>query len=61
MSEEKTKSTIPGKKMIYRMKGKDGICILDLMELTSEPAPHVGEKVFLCMNRFIGIDSLPFP
>ena len=50
MSEEKTKSTIPGKKMIYRMKGKDEICILDLMELTSEPAPQVGEKVFLCMN-----------
>ncbi|KAK8805863.1 hypothetical protein WA158_002519 [Blastocystis sp. Blastoise] len=47
MSEDKVKSTIPGKKEIYRLFGKDDICILDLMVQDGEPAPIAGQKI-LC-------------
>ena len=49
LSEDPGKTTTPGKKKVYRLYGREGYPILDLVALKSEEAPKVGEKV-LCMH-----------
>lgn len=39
------KTTVPCKKVIYRLFGRDGIIIADVMALSSEPIPEIGKKV----------------
>ena len=51
LSQEVSKITIPGKKKIFRIFGKGGFCILDLMTLDSEKEPQEGEAV-LCRHPF---------
>lgn len=51
LSQEVGKLVIPGKKVVYRLFGKDGCMLLDLMQLSDEPPPTVGTKV-LCRHPF---------
>lgn len=45
------KVTIPSRKNVYRLYGKEGYALLDLMAETEEDAPKVGEKI-LCRHPF---------
>ncbi|CAM9820304.1 unnamed protein product, partial [Choristocarpus tenellus] len=47
MQQSKSKVTIPGRKWVYRLVGKDGVPILDLVVLDGELAPEPGKPV-LC-------------
>lgn len=49
LSEDSTKTTIPGKKDVFRLYGHDGIALLDLVQLSTEEPPKVGERV-LCIH-----------
>lgn len=49
LSEDIGKTTTPGKKKVYRLFGREGHAILDLIALDSEDAPKAGERV-LCMH-----------
>ncbi|MBN2431087.1 MAG: nicotinate phosphoribosyltransferase [Acidobacteria bacterium] len=51
LSQEIGKITIPGPKDVYRIIGKEGYALLDLLVQTGEPAPRPGEKV-LCRHPF---------
>uniref|UniRef100_A0A1I7TQ10 Nicotinate phosphoribosyltransferase n=1 Tax=Caenorhabditis tropicalis TaxID=1561998 RepID=A0A1I7TQ10_9PELO len=51
LSQDVTKITIPGKKKCYRIFGKNGFAILDLMMLDSEPEPQPNEQI-LCRHPF---------
>lgn len=52
LSSMPEKITIPCKKSTYRLYGKDGHAILDLILIHDEPAPVVGERI-LCRHPFI--------
>lgn len=52
LSEEFTKITFPGKKDAYRLFDKDNCPLSDLLTLSNEPEPVVGQK-FLCRHPFI--------
>jgi len=41
LSQEAEKLVIPAKKNIFRLFGKDGHCLVDLMQLADEPKPKV--------------------
>jgi len=47
LSQEAEKLVIPAKKNIFRLFGKDGHCLVDLMQLADEPIPQVGEKILV--------------
>lgn len=49
--KEKNKSVLPGKKRAYRLFGKAGYPLADVLLTETEEAPKVGEK-FLCRNPF---------
>ena len=49
LSEDPGKTTTPGKKNVYRLYGREGHAILDLVALHTEEPPKVGEKV-LCLH-----------
>ncbi|EFO86918.1 hypothetical protein CRE_13822 [Caenorhabditis remanei] len=51
LSQDVTKITIPGKKKCYRIFGKNGSAILDLMMLEDEPEPQPNEQI-LCRHPF---------
>ena len=51
LSQEVEKVVLPGSKSVYRIYGKDGTSILDLIQLHSEPAPFVGVPL-LCRHPF---------
>ena len=51
LSQDVEKITMPGEKEAYRLYGKDGLAILDLLQLPSEPRPGVGVKV-LCRHPY---------
>jgi len=51
LSQDVEKVTMPGNKVAYRLYGKDGFAILDLLQLPGEEMPHVGQKV-LCRHPF---------
>lgn len=48
ISEDIEKVTIPGDTEVYRLYGRDGIALADLIALASEEAPKVGEAVICC-------------
>lgn len=52
LSSMPEKITIPCKKSAYRLYGKDGNAILDLILIHDEPVPVVGERI-LCRHPFI--------
>jgi nicotinate phosphoribosyltransferase len=51
LSEDVTKVSIPCKKRSYRLYGKEGYALLDIMSGENEPAPKVGERI-LCRHPF---------
>ncbi|CAP32317.1 Protein CBG13533 [Caenorhabditis briggsae] len=51
LSQDVTKITIPGKKKCYRIFGKNGYAILDLMMLEEEEEPKPNEQI-LCRHPF---------
>jgi len=51
LSQEVSKITIPGRKKCFRLYGKNGKAILDLMTMDSEPDPEPGQSI-LCMHPF---------
>ncbi|CAI2351595.1 unnamed protein product [Caenorhabditis sp. 36 PRJEB53466] len=51
LSQDVTKITIPGKKKCYRIYGRNGYAILDLMMLEDEPEPKLNEQI-LCRHPF---------
>ncbi|CCD83544.1 Nicotinate phosphoribosyltransferase [Caenorhabditis elegans] len=51
LSQDVTKITIPGKKKCYRIFGKNGYAILDLMMLEDEPEPQPNQQI-LCRHPF---------
>jgi len=52
LSQEINKVLIPGRKKAYRLTGKDGRFILDVMVAHHEDAPVAGERI-LCRHPFI--------
>ncbi|KAG0452356.1 hypothetical protein HPP92_025020 [Vanilla planifolia] len=51
LSEDVSKVSIPCKKRCYRLYGKEGYALLDLMTGENEPPPKVGERI-LCRHPF---------
>ncbi|KAG5061193.1 hypothetical protein JHK87_002222 [Glycine soja] len=51
ISEAVSKVTIPCKKRIYRLYGKDGYALVDILTGENEPSPKVGERI-LCRHPF---------
>ena len=51
VSQEVSKVTIPGKKIAYRLYGKDNNALVDLLQHFDEPAPQEGQKV-KCLHPF---------
>lgn len=51
LSEEMEKVTIPGKKRSFRLYGKEGYALVDLLIGAKEPPPRVGERI-LCRHPF---------
>lgn len=52
LSAEVAKITIPGRKKCYRLYGKEGYGICDLMTLEDEPKPTENEPI-LCRHPFL--------
>ncbi|KAL6638222.1 hypothetical protein ACP70R_025794 [Stipagrostis hirtigluma subsp. patula] len=52
LSEDVTKVSIPCKKKCYRLYGKEGYPLVDIMTGEDEPGPKVGERL-LCRHPFI--------
>ncbi|KHN83589.1 Nicotinate phosphoribosyltransferase [Toxocara canis] len=57
LSAEVAKITIPGRKKCYRLYGKEGYGICDLMTLEDEPKPIANEPI-LCRHPFLSLPSL---
>ncbi|GKU98940.1 hypothetical protein SLEP1_g11873 [Rubroshorea leprosula] len=51
LSEDVSKVSIPCKKRIYRLYGKEGYPLVDIMTGENEPSPKVGERL-LCRHPF---------
>ncbi|XAR57785.1 Nicotinate phosphoribosyltransferase [Bertholletia excelsa] len=51
LSEDITKVSIPCKKRCYRLYGKEGCPLVDIMTGENEPPPKVGERI-LCRHPF---------
>lgn len=51
LSQDVEKVTIPSRKNVYRLYGKEGFALLDLMTSADECAPQLGEKI-LCRHPF---------
>ncbi|GFU45477.1 nicotinate phosphoribosyltransferase [Nephila pilipes] len=47
LSLDVEKVTIPGGKSVYRLFGKDGHALIDLLQMKEEPPPEVGKKVLV--------------
>lgn len=52
LSEDVTKVSIPCKKRCFRLFGREGFPLVDLMAGVNEPPPKVGERI-LCRHPFI--------
>ncbi|WOL07896.1 nicotinate phosphoribosyltransferase 2 [Canna indica] len=52
LSEDVTKVSIPCKKRCYRLYGREGYPLVDIMTGNNEPPPKVGERI-LCRHPFI--------
>ncbi|MFQ6636523.1 hypothetical protein Gotur_012861 [Gossypium turneri] len=51
LSEDVSKVSIPCKKRCYRLYGKEGYSLVDIMRGENEPCPKVGERI-LCRHPF---------
>lgn len=51
LSQEVNKLTIPCKKSVYRLRGRTGEPLMDVIQRASEPAPVPGERM-LCRHPF---------
>ncbi|VDK32084.1 unnamed protein product [Gongylonema pulchrum] len=51
LGEDVAKIQIPGRKNCYRLYGKGGFCICDLMTLDTEPVPKENQPI-LCRHPF---------
>lgn len=51
ISQDVNKVTIPGRKSVYRLFGREGFPVVDLMILEGEPPPVAGNKI-LCRHPF---------
>ncbi|XP_041004098.1 nicotinate phosphoribosyltransferase 1 [Juglans microcarpa x Juglans regia] len=51
LSEDVSKVSIPCKKRCYRLHGKEGYPLVDIMTGENEPSPKVGERI-LCRHPF---------
>ncbi|MBA0620233.1 hypothetical protein Godav_005990 [Gossypium davidsonii] len=51
LSEDVSKVSIPCKKRCYRLYGKEGYSLVDIMTGENEPCPKVGERI-LCRHPF---------
>nr|XP_010930909.1 nicotinate phosphoribosyltransferase 2 isoform X2 [Elaeis guineensis] len=51
LSEDVTKVSIPCKKRIFRLYGREGYALVDIMTGENEPPPMVGERI-LCRHPF---------
>lgn len=51
LSQDVAKVTIPGKKNVYRLYGKGGRALMDLMQKDGEEPPRVKQKI-LCRHPF---------
>ncbi|GFP88222.1 nicotinate phosphoribosyltransferase [Phtheirospermum japonicum] len=51
LSEDVSKVSIPCKKRCYRLYGKEGYALVDIMTGENEPPPKVGERI-LCRHPF---------
>ncbi|KAH1118855.1 hypothetical protein GLYMA_17G172500v4 [Glycine max] len=51
LSEDVSKVSIPCKKCCYRLYGKEGYPLVDIMTGENEPSPKVGERI-LCRHPF---------
>jgi len=51
LSQEATKVTIPGRKQCYRLIGREGYPLADVMLMPDENPPEVGKR-FLCCHPF---------
>ena len=47
LSQDVEKMTLPGEKAAFRLFGRSGLAILDLLQLPEEPEPVEGQKVVL--------------
>lgn len=47
LSLDVEKVTIPSRKSVYRLFGKDGHALIDLLQMKDEPAPEPGQKVLV--------------
>ncbi|KFM78613.1 Nicotinate phosphoribosyltransferase, partial [Stegodyphus mimosarum] len=47
LSLDVEKVTIPGSKSVYRLFGKDGHALIDLLQMKDEPPPEIGKKVLV--------------
>ena len=47
LSQDVNKVTIPGRKKIYRLSGKDGYPLVDVMTMASEPPPKPGRRLLV--------------
>ncbi|XP_053205545.1 nicotinate phosphoribosyltransferase-like isoform X2 [Panonychus citri] len=52
LSEDLDKVTIPGRKNVYRLFGRDGFAILDLLTKCNEKDPQVNERI-LCRHPIL--------
>ncbi|OGF23519.1 MAG: nicotinate phosphoribosyltransferase [Candidatus Eisenbacteria bacterium RBG_19FT_COMBO_70_11] len=48
LSEDTAKTTLPGKKEIWRLRGADGTPLLDLLAFADEAAPQPGGEILCC-------------
>ena len=51
LSDDVEKTTIPGRKRVFRLLGANGQALLDLMQRDNERPPQVGQQV-LCIHPF---------
>ena len=51
LSQDVEKVTIPARKNVYRLYGREGFALLDLMTGADEEEPKLGEKI-LCRHPF---------
>ena len=51
LSDDKEKITLPGRKQVFRLIGKDDKALLDVMLMMDEPAPVPGQRI-LCRHPF---------
>jgi len=51
LSEDLAKVTIPCKKQVFRLYGREGVALVDLLIGQNEPAPKAGERI-LCRHPF---------